>query len=262
MWIRCKPTNPVPKCFFVCGAASHTQEKVFLIRPMWRNVWKRGTEEVCVCEHVSVCVCVCVSACVCVRVRYQFVQEHMLLNGLLLLYLCIFWVTVCVHLRPPAPHHQDTGLNGGSYSPFPSLLSQQVAPNVLFSLHKLLALFYSSVLSFFKKNLSSSHTLSRSVSAPSSLRLLSLLASSLASLFYIFLSFISGSLPLHTSLVWSKSTVSCTLEVIGQNWPKQVLYSVFVLFNAYNQAYFQQQVLFFTYCMFEYILHISVTILR
>lgn len=139
MWIRCKPTNPVPKCFFVCRAASHTQEKVFLIRPMWRNVWMRGTEEssVKVGDHVSVCVCVsgvklCRSTCFwmgssCFIYVFQGVWEFLS-------------VCVCVHWRPPAPHHQDSGLKGGSYSLFPTLLSQQVAPNVLFSLRKLLAL--------------------------------------------------------------------------------------------------------------------------
>jgi len=75
------------------------------------------------------------------------------LNEFILLYACVFGVfeCVCVHLRPLAPHHQDTGLNGGSYSPFPTALSQQVAPNVLFSLRKLLAfpLFLCSYLFFF-----------------------------------------------------------------------------------------------------------------
>lgn len=48
MWIRCKPTNPVPKCFFVCRAASHTPEKVFLIRS-----WGGGNENEGVWRCVS-----------------------------------------------------------------------------------------------------------------------------------------------------------------------------------------------------------------
>lgn len=93
MWIRCKPTNPVPKCFFVRGAASHTQEKVFLIQPMWRNVWmgrSRGgrPEKVCVWERLcasQVWICarktqllersfylICVSLCVFERVLCPF----------------------------------------------------------------------------------------------------------------------------------------------------------------------------------------------
>lgn len=91
----------------------------------------------------------------------------MLCKGfLLLMYFSVcesVCMCVCVHLRPPAPHHQDTGLNEGSYSPFPTLLSQQVAHNVLFSLHKLLAflLFLCSYL-FISPPLCS-HTLSRSL---------------------------------------------------------------------------------------------------
>lgn len=152
----------------------------------------------------------------CVCVRYQFVQEHVLLNEFLLLYLCIWvflmvCVCVCVHPRPQAPHHQDTGLNGGSYSPFPTLLSQQVAPNVLFSLRKLLAflLFLCSYLFFFI-----SHLLSHSLSCLLSLLLLLsrfwlclLLLLKTLSLF-IFLSFISGSLPSRIGFLGSKKTVT------------------------------------------------------
>lgn len=102
-------------------------------------------------------------ACVCVCVRYQFVQEHMLCKGYFCLCILVF-VSVCVHLRPLIPHHQDTGLNEGSYSPFPTLLSQQVAHNVLFSLRKLLVflLFLCSYL-FISPPLSSSHNLSHSL---------------------------------------------------------------------------------------------------
>lgn len=58
----------------------------------------RGTEESS--EEV------CEPECVCAR--YQFEQEHIRLNGFLLHHLCIFHVSVsvCVHLRPLAPHHQ------------------------------------------------------------------------------------------------------------------------------------------------------------
>ena len=106
----------------------------------------------------------------CVCVRYQFVQEHMLLNGFLfLLYLCIF--LVCVRRRPPAPHHQDTGLNGGSYSPFPPHYCRSRSP-LMCSFHCVSSSlsFHSSVRIFFFI----SHTLSLSLSLSLS-RLLSLL---------------------------------------------------------------------------------------
>lgn len=65
-------------------------------------------------------------------------------------FLLFFLLWVWVGRRPPAPHNQDTGLSGGSYSPFPKLLSQQAVPNVLFSPHISSSLsFYSSVCVFF-----------------------------------------------------------------------------------------------------------------
>lgn len=105
MWIRCKPTNPVPKCFFVRGAAWHTQEKVFLIRSMRKNVWKRG---------IFVCLCVCC--------RYETCAGSTAFFNVSFFFLACFAVfCVSVHLRPPAPNnHQDVGPNEGSYSPFPS----------------------------------------------------------------------------------------------------------------------------------------------
>lgn len=105
--------------------------------------------------------------CVCVCVRYQFVQKHMLLSGFLLLYLCIF-ECVCVHLRAPiAPHTTTWSKWRQLFTVPPTLLSQQVAPNVLFSLRKLLAflLFLCSYLSLFCcLSLVLSHFLSRRLS--------------------------------------------------------------------------------------------------
>lgn len=141
---------------------------------------------------MSMCVCVCqVSVC-------AGTHAFQRVSFALFMYFGAF-LSVCVHLRPLAPHHQDTGLNGGSYSPLPTLLSQQVAPNVLFSLRKLLAflLFFCSYLFFFfvSSPLSSSHT--RTVSS-----FLALLA--FCSPLTFFLSFISGSLPSHISFLGQK----------------------------------------------------------
>ena len=141
----------------------------------------------------------CVSMCVCVR--YQFVQEHMLLNGFLFsLHLCIFLVffeCVCVRRRPPAPHHQDTGLNGGSYSPFPPHYCRSRSP-LMCSFHCVSSSlsFHSSVRIVFSFYLSHALSLSLSplppslaASTPSSLQLLARLASSPASLSLFFLVF-------------------------------------------------------------------------
>lgn len=202
MWIRCKPTNPVPKCFFVCGAASHTQEKVFLIRPMWRNVWMRGTEWSSQrrCESI-----LCVPGIGLCRNIWPWIHFFC--------FSVVVFLWVWVGRRPPAPHNQDTGLSGGSYSPFPKLLSQQAVPNVLFSPHISSSLsFYSSVCVFFFFFLisASSHTLfSLTVS---SLRFL--LASSLFSI-WIFLSFRVARWPL-TSHSWvAKRTAS---KHLSHNW--------------------------------------------
>lgn len=133
---------------------------------------------------------------------------------------------MCVHLRPLAPHHQDTGLNGGSYSPFPTLLSQQVAPNVLFSLRKLLAFlsFLCSYL-FISSPLSSSHTLSRLLSllllSTFWLCLLLLLKLSYLSLFLKWLSALS-----HQFSGQQKDSYLHTKSHVGQNSPNTGQYWV------------------------------------
>lgn len=112
----------------------------------------RGAEQVC--QHVCVCQ---ISICA---------GTHALQRVFFCLCILVF-VSVCVHLRPLIQHHQDTGLNEGSYSLFPTLLSQQVAHNVLFSLRKLLVflLFLCSYLFFFylSPSLLLSHSFSLSV---------------------------------------------------------------------------------------------------
>lgn len=102
--------------------------------------------------------------------------------------LCILvFVSVCVHLRPLIQHHQDTGLNEGSYSLFPTLLSQQVAHNVLFSLRKLLVflLFLCSYLFFLSLPLSPPLTLFLTLCTPSH-KILVRVASSLETLSHFF----------------------------------------------------------------------------
>lgn len=124
----------------------------------------------------------------CVCVRYQSVQEHMLCKGYFFAYVLVF-VSVCVHLRPLIQHHQDTGLNEGSYSLFPTLLSQQVAHNVLFSLRKLLVflLFLCSYLFFLSLPLSPPLTLFLTLCTPSH-KILVRVASSLETLSHFFCS--------------------------------------------------------------------------
>lgn len=140
---------------FLCvwGSLAHPRESV----PNPANVEK------CVNERGRAGLLACV--CVCVCVRYQFVQEHMLCKGYFFCLCILVFVSVCVHLRPLIQHHQDTGLNEGSYSPFLTLLSQQVAHNVLFSLRKLLVflLFLCSYLFYLSPSLLLSHSFSLSV---------------------------------------------------------------------------------------------------
>lgn len=158
---------------FLCvwGSLAHPRESV----PNPANVEK------CVNERgragLLACVCVCqISICA---------GTHALQR--VFFYLCILvFVSVCVHLRPLIQHHQDTGLNEGSYSPFSTLLSQQVAHNVLFSLRKLLVflLFLCSYL-FLSLPLSPPLTLFLTLCAPSH-KILVRLASSLETLSHFF----------------------------------------------------------------------------
>lgn len=134
----------------------------------------RGAEQVC--QHVCVCQ---ISICA---------GTHALQRVFFCLCILVF-VSVCVHLRPLIQHHQDTGLNEGSYSLFPTLLSQQVAHNVLFSLRKLLVflLFLCSYLFFLSLPLSPPLTLFLTLCTPSH-KILVRVASSLETLSHFFCS--------------------------------------------------------------------------
>jgi len=119
-------------------------------------MWMRRTEE---SSRGGMWACVCVCVCVCQVSVSAGTHAFEFMYFAWFMYLC--WV--CESM---APHHRDTGLSGSSYSPFSTLLSQQVAPNVLFSPRIISSLsFYSSVLIFFFLSLSLSHSFFSPVSS-------------------------------------------------------------------------------------------------